>query len=98
MALLPLHLDLPQTQTKWKAILDPFLTAPSNLPILLKNITLTTGDNVINHKLSRDLIGWKVIRQRAAASIYDKQDANQTPSLTLVLNTSSDVVVDLEIF
>lgn len=94
---LPLNLDLSQTQTKWKSIIDPILANPSNSSLILKNIALSIGDNTINHKLGRKLIGWKIIRQRAAAVIYDKQDDNQMPNLTLILNTDADVVVDIEV-
>jgi len=65
---------------------------------LLTNISLASGDNKVAHGLGRPLKGWSVVRQRASATIYDKQDANTTPDLTLTLNASGAVVVDLEVF
>lgn len=85
-------------QNSWASILDPIITNPANLSIILKNVSLASGDNVINHKLGRKLQGWKIVRQRASATLYDKQDANQSPQLTLALNASGAVVVDIEVF
>lgn len=73
---------------------DPFTSA-----VLLKNIKLTAGnDNIINHKLGRNLIGWILVRKRGPGDIWDKQDENTIPNLTLILNTSQDVVVDLRVY
>jgi len=95
---LPLHLDLQMMQTKWKSAIDPIIANPSNSSIILKNISLAIGDNTINHKLGHNLTGWKIVRLRAASSIYDKQDSNQTPALTLILNSSAACVADIEVF
>lgn len=85
-------------QNSWGAIINPIVNNPANLSLLLKNVSLANGTTTINHLLGRKLQGWKVIRQRASASIYDSQDANQYPELTLVLVSSAVVVVDLEVF
>lgn len=61
-------------------------------------MTLSAGTNTINHLLGRTLQGYRIIRQRAAASIHDEQDDNQMPQLTLVLVSTASVVIDLEIF
>lgn len=65
---------------------------------ILSNIALKTGDNDVNTKLGRKLIGWIIIRQRSAATFYDKQDTNKNPDKTLVLNSSADVTVDIYVF
>lgn len=83
--------------------LDDFFRPVINSPIidgiLLKNISLTNGvTNKIDHKLGRTLRGWKVVRQRASAIIWDTQDTNANPSTTLNLNCSAAVVVDLWVF
>lgn len=90
--------DMVMMQTKWSAIIDPVLNFPVNNGIILQDVVLTTGDNTINHKLGRDLQGWFITRLRAAATIFDKQDANSFPQLTLVLNTSANVTVDMVVF
>lgn len=79
--------------------LTPLLSKTQNDSTVLTNITLSsTTTNVINHTLGRTLTGWKVVRQRAQASIWDSQDSNTSPGLTLLLNTTANVVVDLEVF
>lgn len=85
-------------QNAWAAIINPFLTNPSLKSIILPSVVLASGDTVINHKLGRKLQGWRIVRKRANANIYDKQDANNTPQLTLVLNSSAGVTVDIEVF
>jgi len=85
-------------QTSWAGQLNPIISLPQNSGILLKQISLKTGDNTIDHKLGRNLQGWQLVRVRAAATIYDKQDSNQLQSRTLVLNSSTPVVVDIFVF
>jgi hypothetical protein len=87
--------ELSLMQTKWASQIDPLLTQPQASGVRLLSVTLVVGDNVINHRLGRKLQGWQLTRQRAAASIYDKQDNNNTPSLTLILNSTATVTVDL---
>lgn len=96
--MLPQKLNLEMLQTAWAAQLNPIIANPTLNNLVLKNLTLTAGTNVINHKLQRNLVGWKTTRVRASATFYDLQDTNQTPSLTLVLVASAPVVIDLEVF
>lgn len=96
--MLPQRLSLTQMQNTWATQLDPVIANPTVNNLVLKNISLVTGTNVINHKLGRVLQGWKPTRIRASATMYDTQDTNQTPQLTLVLVASAPVVVDLEVF
>jgi hypothetical protein len=95
---LPLRLSWDAAQDRWASIIGPLLDNPSLNSIILKNVSLATGSNVVNHKLGRNLQGWKPTRIRSAATIYDQQDTNQTPNLTLILVSSAPVVVDLEVF
>lgn len=96
---LPQKLTLEQLQNRWSSLIDPVLMNPVNNSLLLKNISLVSGANVINHKLGRPLQGWFVTRMRSVAiSIYDTQDSNQMPDLTLTLNASAPCVVDLTVF
>lgn len=99
---LPIYKDTSQTfmllQTNWKSQLDPILSNPTIQNLILKNVLLINGTTVINHLLGHKLRGWKIVRQRAAASIYDNQDSNQTPQLTLILISDAAVSVDLEVF
>lgn len=96
--MLPKKLSWELAQTRWATQLDPIISNPTINNLILKNISLVTGTNVINHKLGRNLMGWKPTRVRGPASLYDNQDFNQTPQLTLILVSSADVTIDLEVF
>jgi hypothetical protein len=98
MALLPKTLPWPIASDRWAAQLNPLLNSPQNNSLILEKVPLINGTTIINHLLGKVLTGWKVIRQRSAASIYDNQDSNQSPQLTLVLISDASVVVDLEVF
>lgn len=95
---LPKGLTLEMMQTKWASILDPLLGRQSLNLVILENVSLSTGANVVNHTLGRKLTGWRIVRIRALATIYDTQDSNSMPELTLLLTSSASVVVDLEVF
>lgn len=83
-------------QTKWAALIEPTLSLPQVNSVLLQSVDLVSGSNIVNHKLGRRLVGWQVTRMRDAFSeIYDTQDSNTMPDLTLNLNSSVDVTVDL---
>ena len=85
-------------QNKWAAIINPVVNNPSNNARIIKDYSLSIGSNTINHKLGKKLQVWRLVRKRAAAEIYDDQDNNPSPQLTLVLVSDSNVVVDLEVF
>lgn len=95
---LPRGLTLEMMQTKWSAILNALLSNPSVNSLILPNVSLLTGANVINHTLGRKLRGWRIVRLRALVTIYDTQDLNTMPDLTLLLTSSGNVTVDLEVF
>lgn len=84
--------------SKWKSVLDVLLGKPLSNSSILVGIQLKSGTNPINHLLGRDLQGWIIIRQDALASIFDTQDLNQTPQLTLQLTSSAKTVVDILVF
>lgn len=90
--------DLMLMQTTWSAQLNQLLQNPCNIGMLLKEVSLVNGANVINHKLGRKLQGWAIVRKRASADIYDTQDTNNKPSLTLLLQSNANVTVDLYVF
>jgi hypothetical protein len=90
--------ELMLLQTSWKTILAPGLRNPLMQGTLLKGISLQTGVNTVNHTLGRPLIGWFITRQNALSDIYDGQDTNQTPNLTLTLISAAVVTVDVYVF
>jgi len=94
---LPLGLPLPTMQTRWKAEIDPVLSNPANSINILKNVSLTTGSNTINHLLGRVMQGWFIVDQQEAASIYRPSTAPFN-DLTLTLVSSANVTVNLGVF
>ena len=85
-------------QTAWASKLNPVLANAITQGLLLKSVVLLAGANQINHKLGRALQGWLIVRSRSLASVYDLQDGNKTPTLTLSLQSSATVTVDLYVF
>lgn len=91
--------DLMLLQTKWSNKLNPVIDSAINNGYILQSISLVSGANVVNHLLGRNLQGWMIARMRSpGATIYDTQDANPTPAVTLLLHSSATVVVDILVF
>lgn len=91
-------LKLEQIQAASRTATQSSRSNPINGGTILVSIELSSGDNTISHKLSQKPQGWFIVRQRGAATIYDKQDDNQNADKTLVLNSSADVTVDIFVF
>lgn len=87
--------ELSMLGTQWKAQIDPLLALPTSSPAILKNISLTTGENVINHKLGRTPQGWIIVDTNAAVNAFRSQPFN---NLTLTLNSSANATVTLMVF
>jgi len=85
-------------QTAWTSILNVWLRNPHSQSITLQGVSLKVGSNAVNHLLGRKLTGWAIIRQRGPAAIYDAQDLNVNPELTLSLVSSAAVSVDIEVW
>jgi hypothetical protein len=82
-------------QNKWSSIINPLLSNPLNSALILKNVVLKSGDNVINHLLSRKQQGWFLTDIQGAATIYRSASFNDT---TLTLNSSAPVTVNIGVF
>lgn len=82
-------------QTKWASMLNPLLNKPLSTSGILKSIALTTGTNVINHKLGRVQQGWIIADIDGAAQIYRSEPFNDK-QLTVV--TSAPCIVTLIVF
>jgi hypothetical protein len=83
---------------KWAATLNPIIANPANNGRILKNISVVSGTNVINHTLGQTLQGYFVIMNNANVTFYDKQSTNQTPQLTLNLVASGTAIISLYVF
>lgn len=82
-------------QTSWASKINPLIDSPLSSPILLTDIALTSGNNVINHKLGRQPQGWIITDINGVSSIYRNAPFN---NLTLTLNSSNSVSVNLMVF
>lgn len=86
-------------QSQIQSVLNELSRSPLANAGFLQSVQLAVGDNTINHGLGRKLQGWSIVRMRGVFSqVYDKQDQNQNQALTLVLNSSAAVTVDLIVF
>lgn len=83
-------------QTRWSKLIEPFLSKPIINGIILSDLNLVSGNNVINHKLQRNLQGYIVVAQNAAAQFY--QVVSPMPELTLILNSSATVKASIYVF
>jgi hypothetical protein len=92
---LPLRLPVDLMQTKWKAELDPLLANPANSILLLKNVPLVVGANVINHRLNALPNGWFIADINAAATVYRSAPLTD---LTITLTSSAVATITLGVF
>ena len=79
-------------------ILDPYSSKDIVQGQILQKIVLQSGTNNVAHKLDRTLIGWFIIRQRSAGTVYDTQDTNPESGLFLRLVASANMTVDIYVF
>lgn len=84
--------------SQWPSVLNPLLSNPLIHGNFLHDIKVTTGANVINHKLGVKLQGYIIVRNSAPVTFYDSQATNQTPVITLVLNASGPSTISLYVF
>jgi hypothetical protein len=92
---LPLGLPLGQMQTRWKSLLDPVLSNELNSIIILKDVSLKSGSNVINHLLGQNQAGWIITDIQGSASVYRSAPFNDK---TLTLTSSANVVVSIGVY
>lgn len=86
---------LQRLQTVWRSLLNPVITNPVTSGILLSNIPLVSGTNVINTTLGRKQQGWIITDITAASNIYRSAAFNE---LTLTLNSSAACTVSLMVY
>jgi hypothetical protein len=92
---LPQTLSLSLMQTRWAAILNPFLASPTNQIQILENVKLANGSTTINHLLGHQMQGWYIVDVNGAATIYRSQPFNDK---TLTLTSSAAVTVNIGVF
>lgn len=92
---LPLRLPWTLAQDRWASQLNSVIQFAPTQGILLKNIPLVPGSNVINHLLSRQQQGWVITDQDTAAIIYRSAPLNAS---TLTLTSDIPVTIALWVF
>lgn len=95
MAQLPLRLPQDQMETRWASLLNPVLSNVFVQGQLLTGIDLIAGDNVINHKLSRKMVGFAIVDIDAPAITYRSQPFNDK---TLTLTSDAITTINLWVF
>lgn len=91
-------LDLERVQSNIDRVVNPIVVNPVLDFNIVKSVSLSIGDNLVNHKLNRAPLGWFLVRKRGAAELYDKQDSNSTPSINYIINSDAAVTVDFYFF
>lgn len=93
--LLSTNLPLNLLETKWASILNPIISNPMTNMAILKDVSLVTGTNIINHLLQQMQLGWIITDIQGAATIYRNAAFND---LTLSLHSSAPVTVSIGVF
>jgi len=90
--------NINQLQQNILQALRPIIQNPIANGSVLVGQSLVVGNNTINHGLGRALQGWIVVGISGASTIYDNQATNKNTNLTLILNSSAAVVVNIYVF
>lgn len=92
---LPKKLSLDMMQDRWASELDPILRNILVNGLLVDNITIKSGANVINHRLGRKPQGYIIADINAAVTLYRSQPFN---NLTLTLTSNGNATISLWVF
>jgi len=93
--MLPQKLNWEMAQTKWAQELNPLLRNQLIQGVLISNISITTGVNVINNMLSRNQIGFIITDINAPVTLYRSQPLNDK---TLTLTASGPCQISVWCF
>ena len=86
--------DLSRVQDSIRQSLDDLISKQLIDGILLENVSLTSGqDNIINHKLSRKLRMWLVVRKNANSDVWEVSSVVSTKQISL--RCSANVTISL---
>jgi len=85
-------------QDNFSKTIDDLGNVPVVNSLILPNVSLSAGLNMVPHKLGRPWIGALVVAQTGPASIGFDQAQNQNKALTLPAVASGDCTVTLLVF
>lgn len=95
MSNLSTNLPWDQAKQRWASQLNPVIANPMTSVSILEDVVLTTGVNIINHKLGRPQSGWFLTDIQGVATVY--RSAPFT-ALTLTLTSSANVTCSIGVF
>jgi hypothetical protein len=76
---------------------DDLIDVPLNAGQLIGPIEISTGLNVVQHKLGRVFRGWIVVRKNADIRLWEPV-TQTTPGSTIALQSSGDGIVTFFVF
>lgn len=90
---------LQRLQDAIAASFNQFEKLPQLDSVVIQDVTLTSGiDNEVEHKLTRPIQGWQIIRKNANADVWESSTVNTTPSSAVILRSSATVKVTILFF
>ena len=87
-----------QFQSQVISSVQPVLSNPIVNGRLIESLSVSSGSNIIDHGLGRELLGWIVVRNNANVTFYDTQASNANPARTLLLTASGNATISLYVF
>lgn len=93
----PKEYELDQIQRNISEFVNQLTVNPLLGGQLLSNITITTGNNNINHGLGRDITGWIITDINTNVNIY-KAATQPSPSKILTLTSTGNSTISLYVF
>ena len=78
------------SQNQLEEVLTPITKSQVVDGLLLKSIDLTaSADNLVEHKLGREPLGWIIVRKNEAGEIYESTTVNNNRDKFLLLRGST---------
>lgn len=65
--------------------------------VLLQGVQLAVGNNIITHKLGREIFGYIIVSRSAASSVYDNISSSDTKT-SFTLNATVACTINIWIF
>ena len=93
--MLSVKLPYDQMLSQWSAELNPIIENPLSNTVILPNIILQVGVNVINHRLGRTQQGWFLVDKQAFGDVYRTASFNDK---TLTLTATTPMTISLGVF
>lgn len=87
-----------QVQSNTEQALAPLVRNPLNNGVLLRDVVLAVGNNIIEHKMLRKPLGYIITSQSGVSNFYDNLSLDVETKLNFNLNSSAAVTVSLWVF